>query len=318
MKEASVQTVPCPICGQSCSCNLYEGKIPLYNCPVCHQFELADEEIPYIQEIKSTLAGYLYETYLERKDPILINGDTIPKILSDPHIPKTAMQKLDKIILTMYRSGGDFTHINFWEKTPPAMGYARNLKELFSMMGALDDLGYVKSRKVMYGMNSEYPSHAEYMLTIQGLTYAESLLTTNINSTKIFVAMKFSDELFSIRDAAIKPACEACGFTAFTVNEEEHNDDITDKIISGIKTSRFIIADFTYNNLGVYYEAGYAKGLGRIVIKTCKKDWFEETDANGLRKNQLHFDIAHDNLILWKDADDLRELLEARIRATIL
>ncbi|WP_338096031.1 hypothetical protein [Methanorbis rubei] len=180
------------------------------------------------------------------------------------------------------------------------------------MIDALCELGYLKRDQFS-------PEASAYIITIKGLQYAESLLATNTNSTKVFVAMQFSpDDHLVIRDAAIKPACEACGFTAFTVNEEEHNDDITDKIISGIKTSRFIIADFTYNNLGVYYEAGYAKGLGRTVIKTCRKDWFEETDATGERKNQLHFDIAHDNLILWKDANDLRELLEHRIRATIL
>jgi len=83
--------------------------------------------------------------------------------------------------------------------------------------------------------------------------------------------MKFDDEMKSVHKNAIKPACAECGFSAFNVAEREHNDDIIDKIISEIKTSHFIVADFTGNNAGVYYEAGYAKGLGLPVIKTCKK-----------------------------------------------
>lgn len=319
MTEASRQSVPCPICGQPCTKNLREGKIPLYNCLMCHMFELADEDVPLITDYKPILAGYLLETYLGRKDPVLINADTLTKIMSDSRIPKTAMQKLDKIILSLYHVTQGFKATTYTEKTPPAIGYAKDLAELFAMIDELCRIGYVKAtKKTIYERDN--PIYGEYALTIRGLTYAESLLTTNTNSTKVFIAMKFSEDLITIRDTAIKPACESCGFTASTVNEEEHNGDIPDKIISEIKTSRFIIADFTHNNLGVYYEAGYAKGLGRTVIKTCRKDWFDDPteDENGRKINRLHFDIEHDNLILWVDADDLRERLEARIRATIL
>lgn len=310
----------CQICYNIADCNNREYTDYIL-CPSCGPYSLPSLDQKYLESIQNIhlLAGYLFETQQDRiksielgGDDLLLTPDTINKIFTSSLIPKTSMQKLDKILLYMYNTGNGFRNYLTDHKLPPeAVGYAQNSEELRLMIDALCDLQYLKKDEV----NS---SRIHYFLTIHGLTYAESLLTTNTNSTKVFIAMKFSDDLLTIRDTAIKPACEACSFTASTVNEEEHNDDITDKIISEIKTSRFVIADFTYNNFGVYYEAGYAKGLGRTVIKTCRKDWFEETDANGQRKNRLHFDIEHDNLILWKDADDLRKLLEARIRATIL
>ena len=240
---------------------------------------------------------------------ILVEGD-VERILHSPLIPKTSMQKLDKILLNLYKSGEGFTIEFDSGELFPAIGYARNREELENMLLALCELGYIKNTSNVAGGKN-------YTITIKGLERAEVLLTEQNLSKKAFIAMRFSDDLKEVRDKSIKPACEACGFEAYTVDEEEHVEDIPDKIISGIKTSRFVIADFTYNNHGVYYEAGYAKGLGIPVIKTCKKEWFESKDEKG-EKNRLHFDIEHDNLILWENADDLRQRLESRIRAVIL
>ena len=35
-----------------------------------------------------------------------------------------------------------------------------------------------------------------------------------------------------------------------------------DRIIAQIRASKFVVADFTRNRGGVYYEAGFALGLG--------------------------------------------------------
>lgn len=311
-EDVSPEIVSCPICMSTCKVKI-SGFNKNITCPSCGPYSLSklQESLIFPQNSRHLIAGYLYETKMRRADLIksgalerlVLNEETIQKILSDPLIPKRAMQNLDKIILNMYNRDEGFLTVLKASDYMPAMGYAKNLPELTMMFKALQELGYMDEQNI---------------LTIKGLQYAESLLTSNRNSTNVFIAMKFSDEFKALRESAIKPACDKCGFTAFTVDEEEYNDDIPDKIISGIKTSRFVIADFTENNLGVYYEAGYAKGLGLPVIKTCKKEWFDKKDDTGIRVNKLHFDIEHDNLILWVDSDDFAQKLEARIRATIL
>jgi nucleoside 2-deoxyribosyltransferase len=88
----------------------------------------------------------------------------------------------------------------------------------------------------------------------------------------------------SIADSAYKP---------HRVDNREHSDKIDDEIVAQIKRSRFILADFTKHRGGVYYEAGFAKGLGLDVIWTCREDDVDK----------LHFDIRQYNCILWNETD---------------
>lgn len=76
--------------------------------------------------------------------------------------------------------------------------------------------------------------------------------------------------------------------------------------------------DFTDNNEGAYFEAGFAQGFGLEVIRACNKNWFEEKDAYGNNVNHLHFDINHYNFILWENESDYKNKLVANIKATIL
>jgi hypothetical protein len=57
----------------------------------------------------------------------------------------------------------------------------------------------------------------------------------------------------------------------------------------------------------VYFEAGFAMGLGLPVLFSCRAGWF----------NQLHFDIRQYNCIKWDDIEDLAKRLQLRIEAVI-
>ena len=64
----------------------------------------------------------------------------------------------------------------------------------------------------------------------------------------------------------------------------------------------------TTNPEDPYFEAGFAKGLGRQVIFTCRKDHMDK----------VHFDTNHYSHITWETPEDLRQKHANRIRATIL
>jgi len=120
--------------------------------------------------------------------------------------------------------------------------------------------------------------------------------------------MSFAEELDEAYLLGIKPAVEQdCGLIAIRMKELEHNQDICDRLLSEIRQAQFVIADFTGHRSGVYYEAGFARALGREVINCCR-----ESDFDG-----LHFDTNHLNHIKWATAADLRQKLADRIRATI-
>ncbi|MBZ0167218.1 MAG: nucleoside 2-deoxyribosyltransferase, partial [Candidatus Omnitrophica bacterium] len=59
---------------------------------------------------------------------------------------------------------------------------------------------------------------------------------------------------------------------------------------------------------GVYFEAGFAYGLGIPVIWCCRED--------NIKK--LHFDTRQYNHLLWSNAKELKNKLISRIKATIL
>ena len=310
-----------------------------FKCDNCGYFILPRSILHFdkYEGKKHIIAGYLHETrHLRDHDESLsqedntkkaiIDGDRINSILSDPITPKTVVQRLDKLILHIYRASSSLGHHININDVPPSVAYAVDHEEVKAMFDELVDMEYGKYERLepgTYGFGSGGSVPEElglntniFILTTKGHSRAEELISTNINSNKVFVAMGFKDDLLSAMENSIKPACRDCGFDAYLISDKEHNNGITDEIIIGIKTSKFVITDFTYNNCGAYFEAGYAQGLGREVIRCCKKEWFDGVDENG-NKNRLHFDVQHYNFILWENEDDLRVKLKNRIRAII-
>ena len=120
--------------------------------------------------------------------------------------------------------------------------------------------------------------------------------------------MSFDPSLESAYDDGIYPAIKIdCDMDPIRIDYVDHNEKICDKIIAEIRTCQFLVADFTLQKPGVYFEAGFALGLGRPVIWTCQDSDF----AN------VHFDTRQYNHIIWANPAELRRRLADRIRATI-
>jgi nucleoside 2-deoxyribosyltransferase len=123
-----------------------------------------------------------------------------------------------------------------------------------------------------------------------------------------FVAMSFDHSLNEVYEDGIRKALEIdCGYTALRVDRVHHNDVITDRIVAGIREAQFVVADFTLHRPAVYYEAGFAKGLGREVVRTCRDTDFDK----------LCFDTRQFMHIKWTEAADLRSALSAHIKGTL-
>lgn len=289
-------------------------------CPVCSTYYISDcmkdcdlDTIKKYSPYKHLISGLLHEKNELGLQVGTIKTDNVMNLINDSLIPQSIIQKLNKILLYFVKISGNYgEELTFSKEIPYSIGYAKNWNELNSMFSALIELGYFESTaNFIHGTQA-------FKISLDGLVKAEELLNTNTLSKQVFVAMGFKTDLLDALEQAIKPATLECGFKAATVAEKEHNGDITDRIISEIKTSKFVIADFTYNNYGAYFEAGFAQGKGLEVIRTCKKSWFDEVDESGNKKNYLHFDINHYNFILWESFEDLKDKLINRIKATIL
>lgn len=150
-------------------------------------------------------------------------------------------------------------------------------------------------------------------ITPVGWNYIHSLQERNLESNIAFIAMKFDDELKEFSEKYVEQGIYEAGYQPLRIDKHQHNNLIDDEIISNIKRSRFIIADFTFNNNGVYYEAGFARGLNIPVISICEKRQFED------EKQKVHFDTNHYSFILYeKDkGEELKKNITLRIEATI-
>ena len=149
-------------------------------------------------------------------------------------------------------------------------------------------------------------------VSVEGYSHIADLASKR-DSAQCFVAMWFGKDVDVLYHQGIKPAIEAAGYTAIRIDEKPHANKIDDEIIAEIRRSRFLVADFTHGKDGarggVYYEAGFALGLNRPVIFSCREDMFDK----------LHFDTRQYNHISWKNEnlDEFRKNLTNRIEALI-
>jgi hypothetical protein len=149
---------------------------------------------------------------------------------------------------------------------------------------------------------------AAYTPTIDGWQCLEPRSPAGGIPGRCFVAMSFAKWLDDAYALGIKRAIEDCGFQPICMKEVATNEGITDRILAELRRAQFVVADFTGQRRGVYFEAGFARALGRPVIGTCRVS----------AVSKLHFDIKHLGHVLWETPADLREKLTQSIQANIL
>ena len=145
-----------------------------------------------------------------------------------------------------------------------------------------------------------------------GWEHFESLRRGGGKYRKAFMAMKFGDPALAFMlESVFKPSVRQAGFDLFKLDDVPQAGLIDDRLRVEIQASDFIVADLTHENLGAYWEAGYAEGLGKPVIYTCEHTKFEAT--------KTHFDTNHHLTITWDSTAPATagERLKATVRATL-
>jgi hypothetical protein len=236
-----------------------------------------------------------------------LEEENVEHILMNSNYPKTTKERLDNLLVHIYKMqdfdgyqiGFDITarrflsYETFFKTTDEMLFYLRTLKELdFIELKELVTTNYI----YVY-------------LTYKGLEYLTKISNEGQSSNNCFIAMSFSSEHYDIYSNGIYPALDATGFNPIRVDAVHIDSErtINDEIIASLKRSKFCIADFTGNKSGVYFESGYALGRGQKVIYTCHKDEIEK----------LHFDLKHNQFILYDNTEELRIALINKIEAWI-
>lgn len=161
-----------------------------------------------------------------------------------------------------------------------------------------------------YALAEFFPNIIEALVTVEGfLRVSEETVRPKVSQA--FIAMWFDDAMEDAYDQGIRIGVNNAGYRPLRIDRKQDVNKIDDEIITEIRRSQFIVADMTHGEDGVrgsvYYEAGFAHGLGLPVIYSCRSD----------QANRLQFDTRQYYHIIWADPPQLARELKARIGALI-
>ncbi|CAN5238880.1 hypothetical protein BH11PLA2_BH11PLA2_09650 [soil metagenome] len=122
-----------------------------------------------------------------------------------------------------------------------------------------------------------------------------------VTKKSVFVAMPFVEEFEDVYQFGIYSTVRKCGYICEKVDESVFAGNIVDRIMDGIRTADFVIADLTMERPNVYLEVGYAWGLQKPVLLLARMG------------QKLHFDLSHHKCLFYPTIGKLAESLEKTI-----
>ena len=225
-----------------------------------------------------------------RQPPTIID-ERLDRIAdSFPHYRVSEKQRLLLSAIERRTKPAEATRLVVEQDFPVA--WAENANELRYLLRALSDHELISLSEGKEGSTCE--------ITPTGWDYLEEMESRRDSGKQVFVAMSFDATMDAAWSEGIRPALESVDYRAYRVDMDPHNDRIDAKIQAEIKASRFIVADVTGQRQGVYFEAGYALGLGMPVVWCVREDELDD----------VHFDTRQFNHIVWRDPSELRQLAE--------
>lgn len=263
------------------------------------------------------------------RDLVTISDENVEQLVARVAVPHPVDQ-VDMLIEAIAHRQGGYT-----AKTPPESPEVWAARMFFPTGQGLNvfqaevaQMGLLKYQHGNAAPGANPP--ILFSLTLKGWERARELKKVRGPGNQAFVALWFHPDMDDAFDNGVAPALEATGYVPYRVDRANHNNKIDFEIMAQIRRSKIVIADATGTRPSVYYEAGFAEGLGIPVLWCCRdpargyivdparcapemgetvpqcvpKQWFE----------CAAFDTNHNVFTLWKDASDLREKLSARIR----
>ncbi|MCW9705782.1 hypothetical protein [Fodinibius salsisoli] len=225
-----------------------------------------------------------------------ITSDNLKKLPNSIEPSFDPIERINRIIIYVFKKlKNPADDVQYDPKTDYPIAHAKDQNEFAHYLSLASKLGYIDC------------DSSTIRPTLEGWKYYNELKKTQSFTNQAFVAMWFDSDLDEVWEKGFKKGLEDTDYDPMRIDIAEHNDKICDRINIEIRKSSLVVADFTGNRGGVYFEAGFAMGLDIPVIWTCRNDFID----------RLHFDTRQYNHIVWDSFEDLREKLSTRIRATI-
>lgn len=283
-------------------------------CPRCGEFSYSEEAEDELRDEREgrgeaerlgppgSRARANASSWMRMHEGALIRTSDIPTLIG---IPTPAVSERATRLLMAAEDAtetiGEEVNVN----TPElhARAWALNSEEIRGLTSLLEEQGLVARGQETLGEWGYLPLR----ITARGWRRLDEIHEVETPSEQGFVAMWFDDSMMSTYTGAIAPAIEAAGYRPHRFDLREFEGRIDDEIVAQIRRSRFLVAEFAGHRGGVYYEAGFAHGLGLPVFFTCRTDAIDG----------LHFDVRQYNTIVWETHEELARKLRFRIERVI-
>lgn len=300
----------CPVCRANRAKVAGDGDAKKFRCRRCGDYRLSGtaesmlEVKHYLQpKLAAALSYNLRRSQGANKCPE-VSSNVVERLVEDPYLPGPTEQAENLLLSVADRvdTPGEMTDLDLVEE-PSVIG-AKDESGVQYIVGAMLDRGMLSGEQSKEG--------ATVTLSFEGWERVNNLRRRTTEGDRVFMAMAFGNEaLRKVVNDHFKIAVGQAGFNLQTLDEEPVAGSIDERLRVEIRRAVLLVADLSDHNLGAYWEAGFAEGLGKPVIYTCEHATFTNDGT--------HFDTNHLHTVLWSEDEPKRAAgeLKATIRATL-
>jgi hypothetical protein len=288
-------------------------------CPVCGPYRISGTAVDLIEHWPLTddqrlAMAFAVRRMTDRPELPFIASDVIRALRDTSRLPAPA-DLLDEAVLWIGR-----------HSTRVGQTFRIGYDDYRTILGAVDQEAFdfvadwMLSSGLFQGLRPQALSSAPVPITNCRLSpagwrrYAELLQSQAPRFG--FMAMRYGDsELDAIVANHFAAEVRKAGFDLRRLDQGQPAGLIDDQLRVMIRTSRFLVCDLSHGNRGAYWEAGFAEGLGKPVIYTCRKDVFDDLK----HEHHPHFDTNHMVTVIWDPSDPAKAAarLKDTVRATL-
>ncbi len=281
-------------------------------CPRCGEYLATEDFINFFDKEKLVEIGYvlsgLSRELIENKERLELNTKNTESLAKDYPVPN--LSKLEeKANKFLERLKGKTTYfgeeVNFGNvDLIYPLAYAKNVREFKSLLQLLQEKKFINLDIINLKNNRLVVS-----LLADGWNLTNNLKSINQESERGFIAIWFpEDGSMDQSITAIEEGIRESGYAPICIKDKYFSERIMDKALAEIRKSRFVIIDLTGNRNSVFFEAGFAHGLGIEAIYIYR-DLPEETS--------LEFYVKHYQCYKYNDHNELKDLIKNAIMARI-
>lgn len=305
----------CPICDLDLTESGSSGDSYQYRCSRCGTFQLTGTARAMLKcqfsdpdDSDRSVLSHVVRTMQARREWPLLDSNLYKQMLDLTRLPKPAEQARNLLLWLGSAAEASDAIVTVSCEALQAIVGGRRPDSVYYVANHLQNQGFLWFDRTD---NAKATPPLRFQMKFDGWDRYEALKNEPTDSRTAFMAMKFGDpELNEVIEKIFRPAVAQTGFELRVLTDVPKAGLIDDRLRVEIRRSRFLIADITHKNLGAYWEAGFAEGLGKPVIYTCKKEEFDIGAS--------HFDTNHHLTVMWhEDSAQVAEDLKATIRATL-